>query len=77
MACSSRSALPPGATTDIVTRLKVPWVGPFGSYHAGNVLMAAFGDGAVSAISDEIDSELFRRLGNRSDGELTPPASRW
>ncbi len=44
-------------------------VGGFDSYHqgGGNFAMA---DGAVIFLTNSIDEELYRRLGNRADGEL-------
>jgi prepilin-type N-terminal cleavage/methylation domain-containing protein len=45
------------------------YVGGFASYHPGG-LNAARGDGSVQFVSDQIDADLWRRLGNRSDGQL-------
>jgi prepilin-type processing-associated H-X9-DG protein len=44
-------------------------VGGFGSYHTG-VANFLFGDGAVRAIAQTIDLDLYRRLGHRADGQL-------
>lgn len=45
------------------------YVGGFASYHPGG-LNTARGDGSVQFVSDQIDADLWRRLGNRSDGQL-------
>jgi len=45
-------------------------VGGFGSYHRGDTANFAFADGSVRAIPQDIDSNLFRQLGNRADGEI-------
>lgn len=49
--------------------LPLTYVGPFASYHPGG-LNAARGDGSVQFVSDQIDADLWQRLGNRSDGQL-------
>lgn len=41
---------------------------PFGSAHSGG-MNANFGDGSVHFISNEVDQEVFNRLGHRRDGE--------
>jgi prepilin-type processing-associated H-X9-DG protein len=46
------------------------FVGGFGSYHSAGANFV-FGDGSVHFISRSIDRQIFRRLGNRADGELT------
>ena len=46
-------------------------VGGFGSQHSGGAHFG-LGDGAVRFISWQIDSETFRRLGNRRDGKIVP-----
>jgi prepilin-type N-terminal cleavage/methylation domain-containing protein len=48
-------------------------VGGFGSDHAGGVVVAGMGDGAVRFLSATIAPALLRQLGHRADGEL--PAS--
>ena len=47
-------------------------VGGFSSRHPG-VINVALADGSVHAISDQIDAELFRQLGNRADGQIMKP----
>ena len=44
-------------------------VGGFSSRHPGGI-NAAFGDGSVHFISDDIDPELLHQLGNRADGQI-------
>ena len=44
-------------------------VGNFGSFHTGGALFT-FADGSVRFLSQTIDLDLFRKLGNRADGEL-------
>lgn len=59
-----------------ITRGQVPevfnnptHVGGFGSYHTGGAQFG-FADGAVRFISENIDAELYSRLGQRADGKL-------
>ncbi len=44
-------------------------VGGFGSFHTGGAQFA-LGDGSVRFISENINPETFKNLGNRADGEL-------
>jgi len=44
---------------------EVKW---FGSVHAGGFNMS-FCDGSIHTISYSIDGEVYRRLGNRKDGQ--------
>ena len=44
-------------------------VGKFGSFHTGGANFS-FADGSVRFISQSIDPDLFRKFGNRADGEL-------
>lgn len=44
-------------------------VGGFGSYHPGGVIVG-FADGSTRFIQENIDRDILRRLGNRSDGEI-------
>jgi prepilin-type N-terminal cleavage/methylation domain-containing protein/prepilin-type processing-associated H-X9-DG protein len=44
-------------------------VGGFGSYHTGGAQFV-FADGSMRFLSNNIDSETYRKLGNRADGEL-------
>jgi prepilin-type N-terminal cleavage/methylation domain-containing protein/prepilin-type processing-associated H-X9-DG protein len=44
-------------------------VGGFGSYHTGGAQFV-FADGSSRFISSSIDKEVYRKLGNRADGEL-------
>lgn len=46
------------------------FVGGFSSSHPGGALFS-FGDGSTRFLSETTDPELFRRYGNRRDGELT------
>jgi prepilin-type N-terminal cleavage/methylation domain-containing protein len=46
------------------------YVGGFGSYHSGGVSVIAFADGSTRSISESIDREILRRMGNRADGEI-------
>lgn len=45
------------------------YVGNFGSYHTGGANFT-FADGSVQFLSRNLDTELYKRLGNRADGEL-------
>lgn len=45
------------------------FVGGFSSPHPGGIHVG-MGDGGVRFVSQNIDPQLFRHLGNRSDGEL-------
>ena len=47
-------------------------VGGIGSDHTGNLFMVLKGDGAVYAMSLNMDPKTLRNLAHRSDGELTP-----
>lgn len=44
-------------------------VGGFGSYHVGGGNFT-FADGSVRFLTESIDPELLRQLGNRADGEI-------
>jgi prepilin-type processing-associated H-X9-DG protein len=55
-----------GAAGDVTDSL---FVGGFGGYHPGAV-NAAFADGSTRTISDSIDPEVLKRLGNRADHEI-------
>lgn len=48
------------------------FVGGFGSYHPGTIIVG-FADGSTRAISESIDRELLRLLGNRADGQIVKP----
>ena len=43
----------------------------FASWHAGNTVNFAFGDGSTRLLESSIDPALYSRLGNRADGEVT------
>jgi len=45
------------------------FVGGFESHHNGGANFV-LGDGSVKFVSELIDSDIYRRLGNRSDGQL-------
>lgn len=45
------------------------WVGGFGSAHVGGAHIG-FGDGTVRFVAEDIDGTLWKRLGNRADGQL-------
>lgn len=45
------------------------YVGGFGSRHQGDGAIFGFGDGSVRFIRASIDQAVYRRLGNRDDGE--------
>jgi prepilin-type N-terminal cleavage/methylation domain-containing protein len=47
------------------------YVGGFASAHPAGAHVG-FGDGSVEFIADGVDRELWRRLGNRADGQLAP-----
>jgi prepilin-type N-terminal cleavage/methylation domain-containing protein/prepilin-type processing-associated H-X9-DG protein len=47
-------------------------MGQFGSSHPG-AFNALFADGSVHPISYQIDRHTFSLLGNKSDGQVTPP----
>lgn len=44
-------------------------VGGFGSFHQGGALFT-FADGATKFLTHSIDPELFKKFGNRDDGQL-------
>lgn len=46
------------------------YVGGFGSSHPEGLVTAALGDGSIRMLSETIDAELLRRLGNRADGQV-------
>ena len=46
------------------------FVGGFGSYHAGGVIVCAFGDGSVRVIHSSVEPRIYRLWGNRADGQL-------
>jgi prepilin-type N-terminal cleavage/methylation domain-containing protein len=56
----------PAAVASTVDDLKV---GGFGSSHP-TVTNFLFGDGTVQAIADDIDLDVFQKLGSRNDGAL-------
>jgi prepilin-type N-terminal cleavage/methylation domain-containing protein/prepilin-type processing-associated H-X9-DG protein len=60
-----------GAAADAAPREQPgsTYVGGFGSYHAGQVVVA-FADGSVRALNDSINPEIYRRMGHRADGEI-------
>jgi hypothetical protein len=45
------------------------FVGGFGSYHPGTVIIA-FADGSTRPLSADIDRKILRLLGHRADGEI-------
>jgi len=47
-------------------------VGGFSSRHPGGI-NAAFADGSIHFIPDDIDPALLRQLGNRADGQIMKP----
>ncbi len=51
-------------------------VGGFGSYHTGGAQFV-FADGSMHFLSSTIDSETYRKLGNRADGELFGELGAW
>jgi prepilin-type N-terminal cleavage/methylation domain-containing protein len=48
------------------------FVGGFGGYHPG-CINATFADGSTRTITETIDPEVLRLLGNRADGEIVKP----
>ena len=42
----------------------------FASWHAGNTVNFAFGDGSTRLLESSIDPTLYSRLGDRADGEV-------
>jgi prepilin-type N-terminal cleavage/methylation domain-containing protein/prepilin-type processing-associated H-X9-DG protein len=48
------------------------FVGGFGGHHPG-MFNAAFADGSVHGISNEVDPAVWRLVGNRSDGQIVAP----
>ncbi|MGN6545785.1 MAG: DUF1559 domain-containing protein [Aureliella sp.] len=62
----STPAVPTGAAGE---KLDVLTVGGFGSFHPGGSQFT-FADGSVRFLSERISSDLFRKYGNRADGEL-------
>jgi prepilin-type N-terminal cleavage/methylation domain-containing protein/prepilin-type processing-associated H-X9-DG protein len=66
--------MPPPPRFNKATPLPVPpsgslHVGGFGSYHTGGAQFT-FADGSVHFLSQAISEKVYRRLGNRADGEL-------
>jgi prepilin-type processing-associated H-X9-DG protein len=57
------------ANQDVAASL---FVGGFGSHHPG-VFNAAFADGSVQVVSENVDPAVWRLVGNRSDGEIVKP----
>jgi len=51
------------------TTAPLTYVGGFGSHHYGGAFTAR-GDGSIHFTSNEIDLDLWHRLGHRSDGQL-------
>jgi type II secretory pathway pseudopilin PulG len=49
------------------------FVGGFGSYHSGGVVVMAFADGSTRPIRETIDGDVLRHLGHRADGEILKP----
>ena len=47
----------------------------FASWHAGNTLNFALGDGSTRILLDDTDTDVLRRLGDRDDGEILEPGS--
>jgi prepilin-type N-terminal cleavage/methylation domain-containing protein/prepilin-type processing-associated H-X9-DG protein len=78
-AATGRFALPVGDEDDDEDQAKAAgprgeadaalFVGGYNSRHAGGANFA-FGDGSVRFIKTSISPKIFRRLGNRADGEL-------
>lgn len=52
------------------------FVGGFGSHHVGG-LNVGLGDGAVRFLSENVDAEVLRQLGDRADGELPAESEQW
>ena len=52
-------------------RLFAEMAAGFASWHAGNVVNFAMGDGSVRTIEAKIDAEAYSNLGNRDDGQGT------
>ncbi len=52
------------------------FVGGFGSHHVGG-LNVGLGDGAVRFLSENVDAEVLRQLGDRADGELPAESEPW
>ena len=48
------------------------FVGGVGSDHSGNLFLSLRGDGAVQALSRNMDPRTLRNQAHRSDGEITP-----
>ncbi len=46
------------------------FVGGFGGYHSGGIVVVALADGSTRSLTSTIDSQLLRQLGNRADGEI-------
>ena len=70
-ASSSIDPANPGAVEASVQGglLPLTYVGGFSSYHAGGAQFL-LGDGSVRFVKEPIDARVFRRLGNRCDGDL-------
>ena len=61
--------LPSGAAAVVNPTLPLLFVGGFGSTHTGGAHFL-FGDGSVHFLGETIAMPVYRRLGNRADGEL-------
>ena len=59
---------PIGTPLPATAKLPDP-VGTFGSVHPGGINVG-FGDGSVKFLKTSINSEVYRLLGNRADGEM-------
>ena len=52
------------------------FVGGFGSHNVGG-LNVGLGDGSVRFLSENVDAEVLRQLGDRADGELPAESDQW
>jgi prepilin-type processing-associated H-X9-DG protein len=63
-------AFGPAANAGAGREADIETVGGFGSEHSGGIANFVMADGAVVSLTESIDPDVFRRLGNRADGEL-------
>ncbi len=67
-----RQPAQPGGAAAVEVEREPLFVGGFGSHHPGGINVS-FADGSSRFLSENLDREVLKQLGNRSDGELPLP----